>query len=209
LGRDAKAMPAALGFRVKSGWAMAALLCGPISSPRLLSCRPVLLSDPKEPDSKQPYHAALELSDQEAPVLVRKLRKIVADAAKRSVAELLQQSAIGGCDVRAAALVVGSLVDPASLHNEHIRAHALEGQLFRTVLEDAFRANDIPCAVLLEKTAYATAAAALGKTPPEAKRIAAAFGDSHQGSWRAEEKLAALAAWMSLQAPARSRSTRR
>ncbi len=198
MGRNPKPTPAALGFRVKSGWAMAALLSGPASSPRLLRCEAVLLSDPQEPQSKQPYHAALELPEKEASVLVRKLRKIVGDAAKQSVASLLEQSADAGCAVQAAAIVVGSLVDPASLHNDHIRAHALEGQLFRTVLEDEFRSQDIPCAVLLEKTAYAAAAAALHKSPAEAKRIAATFGDSHDGSWRAEEKLAALAAWMSL-----------
>jgi len=198
LGRNPKPMPAALGFRVKSGWAMAALLAGPASSPRLLRCEAVLLSDPKAPQSKQPYHAALELPENEAVMLVRKLRKIVGDAAKRSVADLLQQSVNAGCAVRGAALVVGSVVDPASLHNDHIRAHALEGQMFRSVLEDAFRSQGIPCAVLVEKTAYAMAAAALHKSPAEAKRVAATLGDSHDGSWRAEEKLAALAAWMSL-----------
>jgi hypothetical protein len=198
LGQNPKAIPAALGFRVKSGWAMAALLSGPASSLTLLRCREVLLSDPEEPSSKQPYHAALELPEKEAAVLVGKLRKIVAGAAKRSVADLLRNAHDAGCSVRAAALVVGSLADPASLHNEHIRAHALEGQLFRTVLEDALRSENIPCAVLLEKTAYASAAAALHKWPAEAKRVAASLGDSHEGSWRAEEKLAALAAWMAL-----------
>jgi hypothetical protein len=198
LGRNPKPMPAALGFRVKSGWAMAALLAGPASSPSLLRCEAVLLCDPKEPKSKQPYHVALELPEKEAALIVRKLRKIVGEAAKRSVAELLKQAGSAGYAIRGAALVVGSLVDPASLHNGHIRAHALEGQLFRSVLEDAFRSQGIPCAVLLEKTAYATAAAALQKSPAQAKRIAASLGDARDGSWRAEEKLAALAAWMSL-----------
>jgi hypothetical protein len=198
LGRKLKPTPAALGFRVKSGWAMAVLLSGPISSPSLLCCKSVLLSDPKEPGSKQPYHVALELPEKESAVIVRKLRKIVGDAAKRSVEDLLTHAADGDYVVRGAGLVVGSLVDPASLHNEHIRAHGLEGQLFRTVLEDAFRARAIPCAVLLEKTAYATAAGAVRKNPAEAKRIAADLGESHDGSWRAEEKLAAVAAWMAL-----------
>jgi hypothetical protein len=140
----------------------------------------------------------LELPKKEAAIIVRKLQKVVFAAAKRSVADRLQQASDAGCAVRAAALVVGSLGDPASLHNEHIRAHALEGQLFRTVLEDAFRSQGIPCAVLLEKTAYATAASALHQSTVEAKRIAPSLGDSHDGSGRAEEKLAALAAWMSL-----------
>jgi hypothetical protein len=193
-----KALPAALGFRVKSGWAMAALLSGAVSSPTLLRCREVLLSDPEEPNSKQPYHVALRFPEKDAAALVGKLRKIVAGVAKRSVADLLRNANDAGCSVRAAALVVGSLVDPASLHNEHIRAHALEGQLFRTILEEEFRSQGIPCAVLLEKTAYATAAAALHKSPAEARHVAASLGDAHDGSWRAEEKLAALAAWMAL-----------
>ncbi len=193
-----KAQPAALGFRVKSGWAMAVLLAGPSTAPSLLRCQSVLLSDPKVPGSKQPYHAVLELSEKEGAILVQKLQRVVDAAAKRSVADLLKQASEAGYAVRAAALVVGSLVDPASLHNEHIRAHALEGQLFRTVLEDAFRLHNIPCAVLLEKSAYATAAAALHKSTAQTKRMAASLGDSHDDSWRAEEKLAALAAWMSL-----------
>ena len=95
-------------------------------------------------------------------------------------------------------MVVGSLVDPATLHNDHIRAHALEGLLFRSVLEDAFQAQGIPCAVLLEKEAYVRAAEQLRMTEAVAKRTIAQLGESHEGSWRAEEKMAALAAWVAL-----------
>ena len=198
MARDVKPMPAGLGFRVKSGWAMAALLAGPSSAPRLVRCETVLLSDPKVPHSKQPYHAALELPEKEGKASVQKLRKVVSDAAKRSVEELLKQASAAGYDVCGVALVVGSLVDPASLHNEHIRAHALEGQLFRTVLEDALHAREIACAVFLEKGAYAKAAITLGMTEAKAKSTTAGLGKSHDGSWRAEEKLAALAAWIEL-----------
>jgi hypothetical protein len=205
LGNKPEAQAAALGFRVKSGWAMAVLLAGPSTAPSLLRCQSVLLSDPKVPRSKQPYHAALELPEKDAATVVQKLRKVVGAAATQSVADLLQKAGEAGCTVCGATLVVGSLVDPASLHNEHIRAHGLEGQLFRTVLEDALRSHNIPCAVLLEKTAYAAAATALHKSTAQAKSIAANLGDSHDGAWRAEEKLAALAAWMALAAHAKNR----
>ena len=202
MGPAPKLLPAALGFRVKSGWAMSVLLSGSASSPRLLLCRSVLLSDPKEPRSKQPYHAALDLPASEGTKILGKLCKIVADAAERSVSDLLQQASELQYTVRRAALVVGSLVDPASLGNDHMRAHGLEGQLFRTALEDAMRKQSIRCHVLVEKTAYETAAQALGKSPAETRRAIAALKDSHNGSWRAEEKLATLAAWMSLAARA-------
>ena len=196
--RTAKPVPAALGFRVKSGWAMAVLLVGPSSAPRLVKCQTVLLSDPKIPQSKQPLHAVLELPEKEAKTVSKKLRKIVAAAAKESVRELLKQANRAGYEVRGAGLVVGSLVDPATLHNEHIRAHGLEGQLFRTVLEDALGERGISTKVLLEKGAYMAASPGLGKSAAIAKRWIARLGDSQEGSWRAEEKLAALAAWVAL-----------
>ena len=196
--QNAKRVPAALGFRVKSGWAQAVLLAGPRDSPRLLSCEIALLSDPAEPNSKQPYHLALQLPEKEAGPIVRRLRQLIARATQHSVAGLLQRADSLGCAVCGAGLVVGSLVDPASLHNEHIRAHALEGQLFRTVLEEAFLERKIPCRVLVEKSAYSTAAAEMGKTRAQLVRFAAKLGVTYNGSWRAEEKLAALAALLAL-----------
>lgn len=196
--RETKPIRAALGFRVKSGWAMAALLTGSLEKPQLVKCREILLSDPNVPGSKQPHHAALELPENEGRAITQKLRNVVRHAARNSVKELLREASALQYDVRGAALVVGSLVDPATLHNEHIRAHGLEGQLFRTVLEDAFSAEKIPCATFLEKSAYNAAAPTLRKTAAQLKRAIADLGESHHGSWRSEEKLAALAAWVAL-----------
>jgi hypothetical protein len=161
------------------------------------------LSDPKIPATKQPYHAALELPPKEAKATVQKLVKLVSVAAKQSVKELLEPADDAGYEVRGAGIVVGSLVDPASLHNEHIRAHGLEGQLFRSVLEDAFAARGIRCRVFLEKEAYARAAEELNITEEAARRTVAHIGESHEGSWRAEEKMAALSAWLAFNASSR------
>jgi hypothetical protein len=70
--------------------------------------------------------------------------------------------------------------------------------LFRTALEDALGEQEIPSKVLLEKTAYITASSALRKSPTDTKRMIAGLGELQEGSWRAEEKLAALAACMAL-----------
>jgi hypothetical protein len=198
LEKTPKPIPAALGLRVKSGWAMAVLLAGSSSAPKLVRCQAVLLSDPKIPQSKQPCHAALGLREKEGKALKRKLQKVIAAAAKASVQVLLKQASAQGYDVVGAGVVVGSLVDPTTLHNEHIRAHGREGQIFRTVLEDAFQEHELPCRVLLEKNAYITASAAVRRSPGEAKKWIASLGDSHDGTWRAEEKLAALVAWVAL-----------
>lgn len=194
--RETKPIPAALGFRVKSGWATAALLAG--SANQLVTCKAVLLSDPKVPQSKQPHHPALELPHKEGKAVTSKLRSVVRGAAKKSIKELLKEARGALYEVRGAALVVGSVVDPSTLHNEHIRAHGLEGQLFRTVLEDALEAQEIPCGVYLEKGAYEAVAPVLRKNAAQAKRTIANLSESHNGSWRAEEKLAALAGWGAL-----------
>ncbi|HEY2545617.1 MAG TPA: hypothetical protein VGI46_06100 [Candidatus Acidoferrum sp.] len=198
MARAVKPLPAALGFRVKSGWAMAVLLAGNSNKPQLMRCGPILLSDQKIPGSKQPFHAALELRGTEASAVTKRLQKVVRDAAKTSAKELLKQAEELSLEVRAACLVVGSMVDPATLHNDHIRAHGLEGQLFRTALEDALCGLGIRCSVLLEKNAYASAAPELRLSVGEIRRAMAELGESHEGSWRAEEKLAALGAWMAL-----------
>jgi hypothetical protein len=209
MGEPAKLLDAAAGFRVKSGWAMAALLAGSPESPQLVRICEVLLSDPSVPQSKQPFHPALMLPEEEGRRLGAQLKKVVKRAAARYVSEFLRDVASSGYRVRAAGMVVGSIVDPATLHNDHIRTHGLEGQLFRTVLEDALRSHSVSCQVLVEKSAYAEAAPAIGKPPAAAKRAVAKLGDDHDGSWRAEEKLAALAAWCAMsgrntQAKARS-----
>ena len=198
MAREVEPVPSALGFRVKSGWAMAALLAGSASEPLLVMCKPALLSDPQVPQSKQPHHAELRNPGKEGKTATQKLRSVVRAAARKSVKELLQEAQAARYEVRRAALVVGSMVDPATLHNEHIRAHGLEGQLFRTVLEDALATQKISCSLFLEKTAYDAAAPVLRKTAAQIKRAITKLGESHEGSWRAEEKLAALAAWVAL-----------
>lgn len=198
MGRAIKPMPAALGFRVKSGWAMAVMLAGPSNAPKLAACQTVLLSDPKIPQSKQPYHAGLDLPGEEGKAIAKELGRVVVGATKKSVMELLKQANANGYRVAGAGLVVGSLVDPATLHNEHIRAHGLEGQLFRTALEDALREQNLPYKVFVEKDALSAASALLEVSAAKAKSVIASLGDSQEGAWRAEEKLAALAAWVAL-----------
>jgi len=90
------------------------------------------------------------------------------------------------------------VIDPARIANDHIRAHALEGRLFRTVLERAVRSFRLPCAVMVERGAYATAADRFKRRENDVKRAVTELGRAIAGPWRADEKTAALAAWMAL-----------
>jgi len=194
---DARPAHAAIGFRVKSGWATAVLVAGPIESPQVLDRQVVDLCDPAVPESRQPYHAAMgTLQTDEAKV--RRLRKVICRATNRSVPGLIKAYRDAGRRLRSAGLVVGSDIDPAKITNPHIRAHALEGRLFRTVLEEAVRACSLPCTVIVEQNVYKRAAERLGRSEEDLKRAVALLGRSADGPWRADEKTASLAAWLGL-----------
>lgn len=114
------------------------------------------------------------------------------------MAALLQDYESAGHRLRGTGLVVGSLVDPATIANDHIRIHAMEGRLFRTIVEDAAARREVACSTWREKDLYGFAARSL-KCPEEDLRGAVnALGRGAPGSWRAEQKAAALAAWLVL-----------
>jgi hypothetical protein len=197
MSREARATKAAVGFRVKSGWATAVLLVGPVQTPEALGRRIVNLSDPDVPESKQPYHAAMGVLEEDE-AKIRHRTTVVRRMAARSVTELLDHFRAAGYQVRGAGLVVGSQIDPESISNPHIRAHALEGRLFRSVLEGALQAHGLSCSVVVERDVYSNAAALLARPEDDLKRALSGLGRSLGGPWLAEEKLAALAAWMTL-----------
>jgi hypothetical protein len=188
---------AALGFRVRSGWAAAILLAGSIRSPKLCDSRVIELSDPDDPTTRQPYHAAMGKLETNAAKLKRRTQS-VDRMARKAVADLLQRSTGIGYTIRRAGLVVGSQINPDTIANPHIRAHALEGRFFRTTLETALRSQGVLCLGFTERNAYAEAANILGQSPERIKSGIAELGRSVNGPWRADQKMAALAAWVSL-----------
>jgi hypothetical protein len=194
---EKQSLHVALGFRVKSGWASAVVVAGPVRSPQVLERRRIELSDPAMPASRQPFHAAMGTLQTDTAKIAR-LRKVIMEAADRSVAELLAVQRNAGRQVATAALVVGSTTDPERITNPHIRAHALESQLFRTVLQTALRSAEVSSMILLERDLYARAAQALRRSEAELKRLATDLGRSGGGPWRADEKAATLAALLAL-----------
>jgi hypothetical protein len=91
--------------------------------------------------------------------------------------------------------VVGSTIDPDKLGNPHVRVHALEGKLFREVVVSALAEKGVDCTVLLERNAYEQVAADVCSTEARVREDIAALGHGKVKPWRAEEKLATLAAW--------------
>ncbi len=188
---------AALGFRVKSGWAAAVLLTDSAHLPRLCDVQRIDLSDPRLPETRQPYHAAMGRLETDTRKINQRV-DVVRRIAEKSIAKLLAGYRQQNFAIKRAALVVGSQIDPHSVTNPHIRAHALEGQLFRSVLQESLHAHRILSDVLIERDAYARAAVQLKQSNENVRRVIQKFGRDTKAPWRAEQKLAAVAAWVAL-----------
>jgi hypothetical protein len=187
----------ALGFRVKSGYAIGVALRGPATAPTAVSRHTVELSDPDLVETRQPFHHGFYTHEVDERQVAKRVG-IVERCAKRSIAALLEGEQLGGYRCRGARLVVGSVIDPAKVGNPHIRAHASEGQLFRSVLESALRSHGIDCGVIVEKQLKAQVAAGLKRADADIRNVIAGFGRALGGPWRADEKAASAAAWLAL-----------
>lgn len=191
---------AALGFTVKSGWACAVLVAGSADAPEVVDCRRIELSDPDLPESRQPYHDGFGTARASG----RELRRLVTSVERfggKSVTGLIRSYETRGHQLRGVGVVVGSLIDPARLGNSHVRIHALEGQLFRRVIEDGAARSQLKHSIWRERDLYGVGAGSLHRPEPKLRSALTALGHAVDGSWRAEHKAATLAAWLVLAMP--------
>jgi hypothetical protein len=188
---------ASVGLTVKSGWAAVVLLTGSPASPRVADSRRIDLSDPAIPESRQPYHAGFATARGAGPELTRLLRS-VRRFGRQSVVDLIRDYEAAGHQLAGVGVVAGSLIDPERIANEHIRIHAHEGRLFRGVVEEAAVRSGLSCAIWRDRDLGGVAAEALRRPEQHVRDTVAALGGAVEGPWRAEQKAAAMAAWLVL-----------
>jgi hypothetical protein len=191
-------MRVALGFRVKTGRAVGLSLVETDSLPRVVARHDLELSHPSDESSRQPYHAALELSEPEGARTISRVTGEVKALGLRGLRAAVEEMKAAGYDLHGVGIVAGSLADPSRVANPHIRAHALEGKLFREALEEAARELGLPSITLVEKTQYEEAARGLGRGRAGLDAALGEMGIAAGRPWRGEQKSAALAAWVRL-----------
>ena len=177
----------AIGSRVQAD-----LAHPPVDDPRVAASQRLEISDPDRPESRQPYHEGFGTARGNDAALKRLIASVERyGAASIATFIALHRSAYA---IRGAGLVVGSLADPATIANDHIRIHALEGQLFREIVRRAAEAARIETTIWRERDLYRAAATALTISESALKSRVATLGRSAGGPWRAEQKAAATAA---------------
>ena len=170
------------------------LLGGTKRSPVIVDVRPVYLADPAAPAQRQPYHSELEVHGVRGARETARLVAAVERYARRSLATLFRVYRGDSRRLVGVGIVAGSVADPASIANPHIRAHAAEGRLFREVIERAAKAARLRATVITEKALAVEATRSLGLTPTRLRAEVGRLGELVEGPWRAEQKAAALSA---------------
>ncbi len=155
------------------------------------------LSDPEDPDARQPYHAGFGTARRLGPALTRLLGSVKRFGG-HAVAGLIRRYRAEGYHLAGAGIVAGSLIDPDSIANAHIRIHALEGLLFRTIVASSAARGRLPSTVWRERDLLGHAAERLGISAARLRAAVSSLPHPAPGPWRSEQKAASLAAWLIL-----------
>jgi hypothetical protein len=190
--------PVVIGFRARTGRAIAVVLGGSRSEPLVVSKTEIKLTDPKIPGTFQPYHEVMDLPWEQSQRAVRTFTRPVEVVARKALAKMIKELQAEGLTVKGVATVGSRDRDLARIGNYHIRAHAGEGILFRRVLELAADAHGIPTRMFPDRELEQIAASELKLSPAAIKQALGNLGQSLDAPWRSDEKQAALAAWLML-----------
>lgn len=150
------------------------------------------------PAVRQPYHEAMDLSWDEAVARVLGPAREIEKEATRRLEALIETLRGAGLIVKSVAIVGAPERNLRAIGSPHIRAHAAEGVLFRRVWQVAAASIGLPSETFGDKGIEACAAARLGLSLENLGAALSRMGRVLGRPWRADEKAAALAAWMAL-----------
>jgi len=187
-----------IGLRAKTARAIAVVLGGSADSPVVLAKKEIRLVDPSVPGTAQPYHEVMDLPWEESQRSVHKYARAIQSVATKELARLIKQITKDGATVIGAGIVGARDRDLRRIGNNHIRAHAAEGVLFRAVLEFAAEKNSLRHRTFSDRDFAAITEAELGKKHFSVERKIDDLRRSVSPPWRTDEKQAAIAAWLVL-----------
>ncbi len=189
--------PAALGFRVHTGWAAAVVVGGAPSPPKVLDRFRVTLA---EPAAAAVYHAARELELSAAEKLVAAARQTARDQALAAVRAAIARARAAQFHLTTSGMVLGNARLPSSLAavlRSHPLVHAAEGELYRRALLEASEACHLRVTGVAGRE-LEQEGARLGLSAAELRRSLSDAGRAVGRPWTQDQKQAMLLAWLAL-----------
>jgi hypothetical protein len=192
--------PAAIGFRVHSGWAAVVVVAGSPRAPSVLDRRRIEIADRAIQGSVQPYHAARELGLRRAESFLKRCSDSSCLLARAALDKTIDD--LGGAhEVVGCGLLLGSGRPMTTLEAtlaSHAAIHSAEGELFREALIEASGQCGLSCKGVREKELYTVAAAKFGLPSDDLQRRVNDLGKSLGPPWTQDEKGAALVGWLAM-----------
>ncbi len=193
-------MRVALGLKAHSGWAALVVVGQEDRVFSIIDRRRMELVE--EEWAKQPYHAAENLNPDAARDVVKRGIEAAHRIAIREMHEAVRREQGRGNEVAACAVLVGEPMPDWSVDEilaVHFRMHKAEGVLFRDALVRAARSCELRLAAIPEKS-LAEQEKVLGIPMKVLVTQIAALGKSAGPPWGKDQKDAALAALVGLEA---------
>jgi hypothetical protein len=190
-----------LAFAPHSGWAAVVAIGGTQALPLVLARERLELADEKLPGARQPYHAIEPLPLAEAGARLTTFKESAAALAISAVGTLVKTARAAGIEPIAAGILDSSGRAPgalAAILASHALIHSADGNHFREALANACAALQLPFARFGKRDLPAEAARALKRTPRDLAATLARLGREAGSPWGADQKSAALLAWLLL-----------
>ena len=199
----AKTARAALGVRAHSGWAALVAVAGPVGSPTVIGRRRVELADPEVPRPVQPYHAAQKLDLKKAKRYIERFAdraKLLANRALREVIDGLREA---GYEAVGCGVPIGGRRQAVTLEAalaSHPMLHTAQGELFRNALISAGEECGLGVLSIRERELFEHGVRELGLSNDALRLRLDELGRPLGPPWGQDQKMAALAAWLTLAA---------
>jgi len=193
--------PAALGFRVHSGWTSLIALAIERKQPVILARQRPHLVATFSYTFRQPYHTAEKMDLVEAVAFLEQQRSEARALALAALRAAQTEAAQQGFKLTSAALLLASGRPLPELHKilaSHSLIHTADGEFFREALLHACARADLAITTIKERELFAAASVALRHKPAILTRFVTDLGKPLGSPWTQDEKFATLAAWLAL-----------
>jgi hypothetical protein len=194
--------PAALGFRMHSGWGVLVAVCGDTDSVAVIDRRRIVVIDPATPGGNQPYHYAADLSPEKAAQHIAKCGALSESMAHDAIKQTLAELGEGKYRVASAAVLMAAghlLPSLPEILRAHPLIHTAEGEFFRKSVIKACQRLKIPVTQIRERELEEQAKSAFGKRAALVSRRISTIRASIGPPWTADHKAAALGALLTLE----------
>jgi len=189
---------ATVGFRAKTGRAIAVALTGTRDEPQLVWRGEISLVDPSVPETSQPYHAVMDLPWTRGSEAAKPFVRAIAAIAAQRIAGIRSDLESRGFALRRVVTVGSHDRILEKIGNPHMRAHAAEGMVFRRVLDEAAETAGLRVETISDRAIREAAVSRLHFANAKIQSTLKKLGAEAGPPWRADEKAAAMGAWIAL-----------